>query len=417
MVKVNQRGRGKYKPASNYDANEVQRVLMNKIEEAKKKAVETESDFDIEDIQLSKEKYNITSLFCGAGGLDLGFELAGLEAVHGKESARKAFEDRKTFSELGMRNIFHTAYANDFFKEALETYGLNMSPHTFLHNKDVCKVNQFPASNIVLGGFPCPGFSGAGPRLVDDDRNFLYIQFIRSLIQTQPEFFVAENVKGMLTLANGQVFEQIVQDFEAAGYRVYSKLVNARDYGVPQLRERVFLVGVRKDLDFVYEFPEPTHGDAPELLDYVTLKDAIGDLENDPGPYYTGGYSTMYMSRNRKKTWDEQSFTIQASGRQAPLHPGGNPMEKIDKDEWIFPDGEENHRRLSVKEAARIQTFPDWYSFSTGQNNSISLNSQINKAYKQIGNAVPVKLAKEIAKPIAEYAVSHSKQPFQFSLL
>ena len=98
-----------------------------------------------------------------------------------------------------------------------------------------------------------------------------------------------------------EVFRQIVQDFEAAGYRVYTKLVNSRDYGVPQLRERVFLVGVRNDIDFVYEFPEPTHGEGEGLLPYVTLKDAIGDLENEPGPYFTGSYSTIFMSRNRKK--------------------------------------------------------------------------------------------------------------------
>ena len=207
----------------------------------------------------------------------------------------------------------------------------------------------------------------------------------------------------MLTLGKGEVFRQIKQDFEAAGYHVYHKLVNARDYGVPQIRERVFLVGVREDIDFVYEFPKLTHGEGSFLKPYVTLREAIGDLEENPGDYYTGSYSTIYMSRNRKKSWDEQSFTIQASGRQAPIHPAGLPMKKVGKDKWIFPDGEENNRRLSVKEIARIQTFPDWYQFSDGGTVRISKNGRLDKIYKQIGNAVPVQLARAIARPIAQW--------------
>lgn len=222
-------------------------------------------------------------------------------------------------------------------------------------------------------------------------------------MQVQPKFFIMENVKGMLTLGKGEVFHQIRQDFEAAGYRVYHKLVNARDYGVPQLRERVFLVGVREDIKFKYEFPEPSHGDGLFLNPYITLTEAIGDLEENPGEYFTGSYSTIFMSRNRKKNWNEQSFTIQASGRQAPIHPGGLPMEKVDKNKWIFPDGEENNRRLSVKEIARIQTFPDWYNFSDGKNEGMSKNGRLDKIYKQIGNAVPVQLARIISQPIAKW--------------
>src|SRR5699024_8072627 len=116
------------------------------------------------------------------------------------------------------------------------------------------------------------------------------------------------------------------------------------------------------------------------------------------------------MSRNRKKRWDEQSFTIQASGRQAPIHPGGSPMIKTGKDKWIFSDGEENNRRLSIKEIARIQTFPDWFEFSKGKNLKMSENGRLDKVYKQIGNAVPVLLAKAIAKPIADWAVSYIEE-------
>jgi DNA (cytosine-5)-methyltransferase 1 len=298
-------------------------------------------------------------------------------------------------------------YANDIFTEALETYTNMMPEHIFKLKKDIRKIKEFPNANIVIGGFPCPGFSEAGPRLVDDERNFLYIHFIRCLMQVQPEIFVAENVKGMMTLGGGEVFRQIVEDFAAAGYRVEARLLNSRDYGVPQIRERVILVGVRNDLDFEYEYPEITHGEGEGLKPFVTLKEAIGDLEADPGPYFTGSYSTIFMSRNRKKGWDEQSFTIQASGRQAPIHPGGLPMEKVHKNLWLFPDGEENNRRLSVKEIQRIQTFPDWYEYSVGASAKGSENSRLDKQYKQIGNAVPVFLARAVAKSIAKFAVDY----------
>ena len=139
------------------------------------------------------------------------------------------------------------------------------------------------------------------------------------------------------------------------------------------------------------------------LKKIVDLRTAIGDLEDNPGEYFTGSYSSMFMSRNRKKSWSEPSFTIQASGRQAPIHPGGEPMVKVGKDKYIFTDGEENNRRLSVKEIARIQTFPDWYEFSRGTSNR-NENAKLDLVYKQIGNAVPVRLALAVAEPIAEFA-------------
>lgn len=410
-MKLNERGRGKFKPAPEYTTEDVKRLLMQKIEEEKSHVAEHESDFTKRDLHFKTDKFNLVSLFSGCGGLDLGFELAGLQAVVGEEAVIEAFKDRQAFETIRDRSVFHTVYANDFFIEANQSYKENFPKKIFVHNKDIRQIRTFPAANIVLGGFPCPGFSEAGPRLIDDKRNFLYLHFIRCLIQTQPEIFVAENVKGMLTLGKGEVFKQIVEDFSAAGYKIYHKLVNARDYGVPQIRERVILVGVRKDLNFVYEFPRATHGEKKGQKPYSTLRDAIGDLVDNPGSYFTGSYSTIFMSRNRKKKWDEQSFTIQASGRQAPIHPEGPPMEKVGKDKWIFPDGEENNRRLSVKEIARIQTFPDWFYFSEGTNDKMSESGRLDKVYKQIGNAVPVMLARAIALPIAEWAVKYLQEP------
>ncbi|WP_242305679.1 DNA cytosine methyltransferase [Bacillus cereus group sp. BfR-BA-01451] len=409
-VKLNERGRGKFKPAPDYQAEQVKQLLMEKINDERDTVIEDKSDFSQDEIKYSQEKLNIVSLFSGAGGLDLGFELAGLAAVIGEEAALEAFKNKEMFNQLRHQSIFKTVYTNDIFQEAIETYRQNNGEDIYTHKKDIRKVKEFPSANIVLGGFPCPGFSEAGPRLIDDERNFLYLHFIRCLMQVQPEIFVGENVKGMMTLGKGEVFKQIVEDFAAAGYTLYVKLLNSRDYGVPQIRERVLIIGVRNDIDFEYHFPNPTHGEEEGLKPFVTLEEAIGDLRNEPGPYFTGSYSSIFMSRNRKKRWDEQSFTIQASGRQAPIHPGGLPMEKVDKNKWIFPDGEENNRRLSVKEIQRIQTFPDWYEFSLGNSEKLQINSKLDKAYKQIGNAVPVLLAKAVAQPIAEWAVKYVKE-------
>lgn len=412
MAELQERGRGKFRPSSDYTPEEVKSILLQKINEEKQLYYidESQEDYILENVTYKYNKYNVLSLFSGAGGLDLGLELAGLDVIFGEKQVNEYLQNKDTFSSIREEGIFHHLYANDIFVEALETYKNNFSNEVFIHNCDIRKVKRFPSADIIVGGPPCPGYSAAGPRLIDDPRNFLYLHYIRALLQVEPKFFIMENVKGMLTLGKGEVFRQIKQDFEATGYHIYPKLVNARDYGVPQLRERIFLIGVRQDIDFVYDFPKQTHGETPDLKSFVTLREAIGDLEQDPGEVFEGSYSSIFMSRNRKKNWGEQSFTIQASGRQAPIHPGGLPMEKVGKDQWIFPDGERNNRRLSVKEIARIQTFPNWYNFSDGGNESISKNGRLNKIYKQIGNAVPVQLARAIARPIAQY-IQQELQP------
>lgn len=405
-MKIASRGRAKYRPIQDYDRTKIRELLLKKIQHEQDK-VGTLSHEESFTFDFRHDRLNVVSLFSGCGGLDLGLELAGLDVVIGKEKVNQLLKNKQEFFNLRDKSLFHTIYTNDIFKEANQSYQLNFPMSIVQHERDIRKIKNFPDCDIVLGGFPCPGFSEAGPRLIDDERNFLYIHFIRSLIQAKPRFFIAENVKGLLTLGKGEVVKQIIQDFESAGYNVTYKLVNARDYGVPQIRERVFIIGIRNDMNFNYEFPAPTHGEQPELLPYLTLQDTIYDLKDNPGNYFKGGFSPIYLSRNRKKKWNEQSFTIQASGRQAPLHPGGKPMEKISADQWILPGNQNEHRRLSVKEIARIQTFPDWFKFSDGNNQSISENGRLDKVYKQIGNAVPVELARAIATPIAQWAFNY----------
>ena len=402
-VILEERGRGKFKPAPEYNVNEVRELLNKKIEEEREAFENCSEEIEFDKLSYDSKKWNLVSLFSGCGGLDLGFELAGLQAVMGKTVMEEAFRDKRVFDENIDNNVFNTIYVNDIFDEARQTYAQNAGKYIYMDKSDIRKIKEFPKADIVLGGFPCPGFSEAGPRLVDDKRNFLYLHFIRCLMQSKPKIFVAENVKGMMTLGKGEVFKQIVQDFAAAGYKIYHKLLNSAEYGVPQIRERVILVGVRNDIDFEYVHPKPTHGYGVNgLEEVVTLHDAIGDLEENPGEYFVGSYTTIFMSRNRNKLWSQPSFTIQASGRQAPIHPGGEPMVKVGKDKYIFSDGEENNRRLSVKEIARIQTFPDWYEFSRGTSNR-NANSKLDLVYKQIGNAVPVRLALAVAEPIAEF--------------
>ena len=403
-VILEERGRGKFKPAPDCNVGEIRELLNEKIEEERNAFENCSEEIALDKLEYASDKWNLLSLFSGCGGLDLGFELAGLKAVMGEKVMEEAFRDKTVFQKNINNNVFNTIFVNDIFTEARETYARNAGKYIYMDKSDIRKIKQFPKADIVLGGFPCPGFSEAGPRLLDDKRNFLYLHFIRCLLQSKPKIFVAENVKGMTTLGKGEVFKQIVEDFAAAGYTIYHKLLSSEEYGVPQIRKRVILVGVRNDIDFEYQYPEPAYGDEKKgLKKIVDLRTAIGDLEDNPGEYFTGSYSLMFISRNRKKSWSEPSFTIQASGRQAPIHPGGEPMVKVGKDKYIFTDGEENNRRLSVKEIARIQTFPDWYEFSRGTSNR-NENAKLDLVYKQIGNAVPVRLALAVAEPIAEFA-------------
>lgn len=390
-------------------SEEVTSVLNKKIAEEKEEAKSnqtTESKvFEQELFKNAKydsKKINILSLFSGAGGLDLGTELSAINQFFGNKIFKNSFDSKNVFHEYANK-ILNVVYSNDNYKAANLSYKQNLLADGIQDTRDIRKVTHFPKSDLMLGGFPCPGFSAAGPRLLDDPRNFLYIHYIRALMDSKPLVFIAENVKGLMTMAHGQVLKQIKEDFAAAGYYVTVQLLNAKNYNVPQSRERVFIVGVRNDIcnDYQYEYPLPITGTLQAPL--VTLKDAIGDLPERPKDVFDSDYSSIYMSRNRKKDWNDVSFTIQASGRQAPQYPGGKPMKKISKEKWIF-QGELN-RRLSVRECARIQTFPDWFKFSDGNKVNVKENNRLNEKYKQIGNAVPVLLAKEVTGNVISYLI------------
>jgi len=329
---------------------------------------------------MEEVKMNVISLFSGCGGLDLGFEKAG----------------------------FEIPIANEFDKKIWETFEVN-HPKTRLIKGDIRNIseNDFP-NNVtgIIGGPPCQSWSEAGNlKGIDDERGQLFFEYIRILKKVQPKFFLAENVSGMLADRHSGAVQNILKLFKEAGYNVSLTEVNAKDYGVAQERKRVFYIGFRNDLNINFRFPI---GSTQKDENKLTLKDVIWDLQKTAVPagdknhhnpnsinnneYFTGAYSSIFMSRNRVKNWDEQGFTVQASGRQCQLHPSAPKMEKIGKDECRFVPGQEhNYRRMTVREVARIQGFPDDFKF---------IYDDVNMGYKMIGNAVPVNLAYEIAVEI-----------------
>ena len=298
-------------------------------------------------------EFTAISLFAGAGGLDIGFENAGFKVI----------------------------WANDFDADSCKTHE-NWSNAKVVCG-DIAKIDasNIPDADIILGGFPCQGFSLSGPRKIDDSRNVLYKHYVRIVKAKRPLMFVGENVKGLLTMGGGSIIEAIVAEFEDCGYDVYYKLLNAKNYGVPEDRERVIIVGFRKDLGMTtFEYPAPR----PYQL---SMRDVLVNLpEPKPEEICNAPYSSRYMSRNRKRQWDEVSYTIPAMAKQVTLWPGSPDMHKIDKDLWEFGKGGIT-RRFSWREAAAIQTFP----------RDIEFHGDLTSKYKQIGNAVPVKLAETIA--------------------
>ncbi|MCD5425849.1 MAG: DNA cytosine methyltransferase [Methanosarcinaceae archaeon] len=331
-----------------------------------------------------QNKIKIVSLFSGAGGLDLGFHQAG----------------------------FETIFANEFDKTIWDTFEYNF-PNIYLDKRNIIDIpsSDVPDSIGIIGGPPCQSWSEAGAgRGINDTRGQLFYEYIRVLKEKKPLFFLAENVSGILLPRHKEAFQNILNEFKSLGYNVSYFLLNANDFGVPQDRKRVIIVGYDIKMNKTFSSPKVI---SPKL----TLKDAIWDLkfvksakeknhtngnENlfvSNHEYMNGDFSTIYMSRNRVRSWNEPSFTIQAGGRHAPLHPQAPKMKFIEQNKRIFVPGKEDlYRRLSVRECARIQTFPDNFLFKY---------DNVAVGYKMIGNAVPVEFARQLAhviyKDIWEY--------------
>jgi DNA (cytosine-5)-methyltransferase 1 len=398
----------------------------------------------------------VASLFSGCGGLDLGFIQAGFDVI----------------------------WANDFFKEAVETYKYNIGDHIVYGD-----ITKIPSSDIpddfdvLLGGFPCQGFSVANTkRSMDDERNFLYKELLRLIADKRPKYFIGENVKGLLSMQKGKVIEMIVNDFKSLGYNVDYKLLRASDYGVPQHRERVVIIGNRLGLNNI--FPEKTHGESNDLFNdnvkpFVPVKQVCAHLEKvrtrDNSFTLNGNIIYNHIARTnvadkfwgRKykvdqhqicdylKYWRDKSglSTKKIDEHFGYAHTAGHWFRKDNNsgsipnpnDWWelkkllgfdsnfdaavtelelkpisfeqslrisnwdrpsdtITATGPEIHpnkiRRMSVRECAIIQTFPNDFVFK----------GSLCNMYKQIGNAVPVLLSKKIAEVIKKQLVKYEKE-------
>ncbi|MGM9824453.1 MAG: DNA cytosine methyltransferase [Muribaculaceae bacterium] len=318
----------------------------------------------------------VVSLFSGCGGLDYGFEKAGYDVI----------------------------WANEIDKTISSTYKLNHK-NTILETRDIRELlnSDIPDCDGIIGGPPCQSWSEGGKgRGIEDERGRLFLDYIRIVCDKKPKFFLIENVKGILEDKHSEVFNMFLRKLYEADYDVTYALVNCADYRIPQDRFRVFIMGIQNQYSKYYLFPNPVESEK------VTLKEAIGDIIVEPTKYlnelvvenerfsnhdvYVGPYDAKFMARNRVRSWNEVSFTIQAQAKNEPLHPQAPKMVYKNKNERIFAPGNEHlYRRLSVRECARIQTFPDSFRF---------IYSNIQDGYKMVGNAVPPRMAKFLAEQL-----------------
>ena len=255
----------------------------------------------------------VLSLFSGCGGFEYGARLAGCDVVSAIE-------------------------IEELFCKTLKKHKLAKK----VVSSPIQDIEVFPSADMIIGGYPCQSFSIGGNRNPEfDDRTYLYKEYARALQQVRPKFFIAENVDGLQKVSDGKYLNDqlaLFRNLKGVGYNVSATRVNVQDYGIPQSRKRLFIIGIRRDLKIEFKFPSPTHGD-PRKIKRTTLKpftshgEVIKDLPSWPkGEFYErphdpeGHFSWYYMSRNRRARWDEPSFTIVANWRHITLHPASPKM-------------------------------------------------------------------------------------------
>lgn len=336
---------------------------------------------------LTDRPLKVISLFSGAGGKDLGV-LGGFE-IFGRNYGK---------------NNFEIVYANDILDHACKTYNYNFEHKAEVGDIREVDVTKLPRAEVVIGGFPCQDFSVAGNRKgFDSERGLLYLQMKRVIDEVHPYIFVAENVEGLTNLNGDETLEKIKADLRSSGYVVEHRLLQAADYGVPQSRKRVFIIGFRNDFIQNVSIPYPleTHGEKQQHP-WMTSKEAIDELwdELDSGKYYNHSskdYSRAKFYQGRKMQGNNRIFADRPSPTIRSEHHGNieghyrtlNGVETDDVSQW---------RRLTIREVARLQTFPDNFVFP------VSASS----AYKEIGNAVPPVLAWHIFRAINLYLVRNN---------
>ena len=309
------------------------------------------------------------SLFTGCGGSDRGIVNAGWDIL----------------------------MANDNLPYAKEVYQANL-PETDFRDVSVEEIAAFPSADLLIGCYPCQGYSQGGARDASRRVNTLYREFDRALRAIRPKAFVVENVPGMARSNNRHFLNAQLVRFRLAGFRVTQpRSINSVDYGLAQERRRIFIVGIRSDIGLKYEFPEPTHG--PKQIPIRTQRDVLGGAREQwpVGEFYDHVFHWYYLSRNRYRGWDEPSKTILANARHMPLHPMSPPLSKVGPDKWTFDGDPRDARRLSFKEAAALQDLAGWDFPDT---------VHLMKKYQVIGNAVPPMLFRKIVEAIPKEVFS-----------
>lgn len=315
----------------------------------------------------------VISTFSAPGGLDFGLAKAGHKIV----------------------------WACDSDKDAGKTYQENLSKNILIGDIRRALIKDIPEGDVVVGGFPCLGFTIANlQRKIEDERNYLFLQLLRIVEGKKPKYVLMENVPGLLSLGKGQILEAILKLFQDAGYDIYYEILNAADYGVPQSRHRVIFFAKRNDVKKHIIPPQTTHSiepirrlDGTVLRKWITVRDAIEDLP-EPNKRIPNHQGTKHKVRinnyigNRPTAWDKPSPTITGRGSRT-----GGPV--------IIPHPN-LHRRLTVRECARLQSFPDDFIFS----------GSISAQYAQVGNAVPPILAYHLGRALSE-AADEIPRPFQ----
>lgn len=323
------------------------------------------------------ECLKVASLFCGCGGTDVGV-LGGFDFLG------------KTYG----KNPYEIVYANDIEKSACDIFAENFSIIPDMRDIRTVKSDELPEIDILTGGFPCQSFSivAQNPKRlgVKDDRGTLFFEMCRILKDKQPKAFIAENVKGLLSANHGEAFPLIIDEFKNSGYNVTYKLINAVHFGVPQKRERVIIVGIRKDLNFEFKFPEETRKTEEE---YVTLGNII---EHEVDEKYFFSEKAVQGMKNAKKDMNKgrtQDLT-------KPCNTVGSHLAKVSlnsTDPVLLVH--DRYRRFTPREVARIQSFPETFK----------LIGTEAAQYRALGNAIAPVMFWYIAKALNEQLNLHTK--------
>jgi DNA (cytosine-5)-methyltransferase 1 len=300
--------------------------------------------------RLQVRKPTAISLFAGCGGSDAALVARGFEIV----------------------------WANDIWELACETYRTNI-PRAQIAQGDICRFREFPTADLLVGCYPCQGYSQGGRRDPNAPINYLYREFDRVLRQVRPKAFVVENVIGMAYGRNFTLLAAQLHRYRSAGYKIVWQVLDAKDYGVPQSRRRIFIVGISSDIELTYKFPKPSHGPNGSYR-YVSQRDAIGHLPRWPDEgFCSEPLHWYYLSRNRRHEWNEPSPCVVGHWRHVPLHPASPALRRLGPNKWTFSKSG-RARRLAYTECALLQGFPKNWRWEHGS---------IRDRFQLIGNAVP----------------------------